>query len=251
MNRAAAVVGAAGLLVACAAMAQATPVSAAGGGGYQVRHSAQSLAGEPTRWQPAVGAPVSEWRPAGTGSSWQRAAAESTFGKAAAPDTTLRLTEVPPARLARTRTLLTELNARPTPQKSIVVDLPADVLFDFDKADLRPDAEPALARAAELLQGYPDAPVRVRGHTDARGSDAYNDALSLRRAQRVAERLAAATGTRKLETEGLGRREPIAANTLPDGRDDPEGRQKNRRVEIVIGPRASNGWTQSKEMPWR
>ncbi|WP_234193314.1 OmpA family protein [Pseudacidovorax sp. NFM-22] len=237
MRRTAAMAGAAGLFAACAALAQA-PAAAPG---YQVRRSEQPLAGQPTRWQPAMGAPLSDWRPAGSTGSWQAAPARSTFGKAAAPDSALRLAEVPPARLARTRALLTELNARPTPQKAIVVDLPADVLFDFDKADLRPDAEPALARAAELLQGYPEAPVRVRGHTDARGSDAYNEALSLRRAQRVAERLAAATGVRTLQTEGLGRREPVAPNTTPDGRDDPEGRQKNRRVEIVIGPRTAGG----------
>ncbi|WP_076507175.1 OmpA family protein [Pseudacidovorax sp. RU35E] len=237
MRPTAAMAGAAGLIAACAALAQG-PAAAPG---YQVRRSEQALAGQPTRWQPAPGAPVSEWRPAGNAGSWQAAPVQSTFSKAAAPDTALRLAEVPPAHLARTRALLTELNARPTPQKAIVVDLPADVLFDFDKADLRPDAEPALARAAELLQGYPEAPVRVRGHTDARGSDAYNEALSLRRAQRVAERLAAAAGTRTLQTEGLGRREPVAPNTTPDGRDDPEGRQKNRRVEIVIGPRTAGG----------
>lgn len=223
------------LLLLCASAASAQPA------GYTVHRTTQPLAATPTQWQTAADAPASTWRPANTSGTWQKAPAESTFRPAAAPDSALRLAEVPPARLARTRALLGELQARPTPQKAIVVDLPADVLFDFDKAELRPDAEPALARAAELLQGYPEAPVRVRGHTDARGSDAYNDALSLRRAQRVAERLEAATAGRRLDTEGLGRREPVAPNTTPDGADDPAGRQKNRRVEIVIGPRAAGG----------
>ncbi len=166
-------------------------------------------------------------------------APRSTFEKAG-PDSALTsvfvASEVAPGRVETTRTLLSELNARRT-EGTIVVDLPADVLFDFDKASLRPDAEPALSKAAEVLKSYPTAKVAIGGHTDAKGDDAYNNALSLRRAKAVADRLAGPAG-RMLAAEGFGETRPVAPNAHPDGSDDPNGRQKNRRVEIRITPTA-------------
>lgn len=163
----------------------------------------------------------------------------STFEKAG-PDSELQSvfvsSEVAPERVETTRTLLSELNARRS-EGVIVIDLPADVLFDFDKATIRPDAEPALARAAELLKSYPRAQVSIGGHTDAKGDDAYNEGLSLRRARAVADRLQGPAG-RSLKAEGFGERRPVAPNVRPDGADDPAGRQKNRRVEIRITPQA-------------
>lgn len=165
----------------------------------------------------------------------------STFEKAG-PDSALEsvfvASEVAPERVEVTRDLLSELNARRS-DGVIVIDLPADVLFDFDKAAIRPDAEPALARAAELLKSYPQAQVSIGGHTDAKGDDAYNEGLSLRRARAVAERLRGPAG-RTLAAEGFGERRPVAPNVKPNGADDPEGRQKNRRVEIRITPRPEN-----------
>ncbi len=177
----------------------------------------------------------------GMASTFERAAnaPRSTFEKAG-PDSTLSsvfvASEVAPARIETTRTLLTELNARRS-EGTIVVDLPADVLFDFDKAVIRPDAEPALSKAAEVLKSYPTAQVTIGGHTDAKGDDAYNDALSLRRAKAVADRLTGPAG-RALAAEGFGEKRPVVPNARPDGSDDPDGRQKNRRVEIRITPNA-------------
>ncbi len=177
----------------------------------------------------------------GMASTFERAgnAPRSTFEKAG-PDSTLSsvfvASEVAPARIETTRALLTELNARRS-EGTIVVDLPADVLFDFDKATIRPDAEPALVKAAEVLKSYPTAKVTIGGHTDSKGDDAYNDALSLRRAKAVADRLAGPAG-RALAAEGFGEKQPVAPNAHPDGSDDPDGRQKNRRVEIRITPNA-------------
>ncbi len=163
----------------------------------------------------------------------------STFEKAG-PDSELQSvfvsSEVAPERVETTRSLLSELNARRS-DGVIVIDLPADVLFDFDKATIRPDAEPALARAAELLKSYPRAQVSIGGHTDAKGDDAYNEGLSLRRARAVADRLQGPAG-RSLKAEGFGERRPVAPNVKPDGADDPAGRQKTRRVEIRITPQA-------------
>jgi len=161
---------------------------------------------------------------------------QSTLRSTQAPQSVLREAEVPAHLLERTRVLMQELQAKPTPQQDISIDLPADVLFDFDKAHLRADAQPAIAKAAQLLQSYPQAPVLVRGHTDGKGSDAYNDDLSLRRAQTVAAALEQRSGRTHIMTEGMGKRQPIAPNAHPDGRDNPEGRQKNRRVQILIRP---------------
>lgn len=179
----------------------------------------------------------------GMASTFDRAgdAPRSTFQKVvtdSALSSVFVTSEVAPARIETTRTLLTELNARRS-DGTIVVDLPADVLFDFDKAVIRPDAEPALNKAAEVLKSYPTAKVTIGGHTDAKGDDAYNEALSMRRAKAVADRLAGPAG-RTLAAEGFGEKQPVAPNSRADGGDDPQGRQKNRRVEIRITPDAGD-----------
>jgi len=130
--------------------------------------------------------------------------------------------------------LLQELQAKQTSQQNMSIDLPADVLFDFGKVNLRNDATPSIVKPAQLLQGHLRAPVTVRGHTDGKDSDDYSDALSLRRASAVATALQQ-HGAHITHVAGLGKRDPIASNTLPDGRDNPEGRQRNRRVQILIG----------------
>ena len=110
------------------------------------------------------------------------------------------------------------------------VELPADVLFDFDKADIRSDASQALAHVATLIRGYPSGGARLEGHTDSKGDDTYNRRLSERRADAVkrwlVEREGIAAG--RLTTQGLGESRPVASN------DDDAGRQRNRRVEVVI-----------------
>ena len=118
----------------------------------------------------------------------------------------------------------------------IRIELAADVLFDFDKADLRPSAEEALNRAATVIREKGGKSIRVEGHTDAKGSDAYNQQLSVRRAESVKAWLAATggLGDRTISTQGFGATKPVAPNTKPDGSDDPDGRQKNRRVEILV-----------------
>ncbi|WP_239025709.1 OmpA family protein [Sphingomonas paeninsulae] len=160
---------------------------------------------------------------------------ESKFGEALSAGSTFRLAEIPPEKLQSTEVLLSELKATQTPDQSIAIDLPTDVLFDFDKAVLRPDANEPLSRAAQLIASYPEAPLLVNGHTDGKGSDAYNDPLSMKRATAVAQWLKQSTG-RTPAAAGLGKRHPVAPNVQPNGTDDPEGRQRNRRVEILIRP---------------
>ena len=168
-------------VVALLLAASAEPVQA-----MEVVRSSRSLAAVPTQLSPAPGAPstdLSAHRPAGGLVSSTR---DTTLQRRVAPQTMLREAEVPPARLEQTRALLVELKAQPTPEQAISIDLPADVLFDFDKAELRPDATASLTKAAELIKSYATAPLSVLGHTDGKGTDAYNDALSLRRAEAVA-----------------------------------------------------------------
>lgn len=127
------------------------------------------------------------------------------------------------------------LAVKETPTE-IRIELSADVLFDFDKAEIRPDAAKVLAQAAEVVRGHATRRVVIEGHTDAKGSDQYNQRLSDRRAQAVKRWFQEREGlkTMALETRGWGAKRPVAPNAKPDGSDDPAGRQKNRRVEIVI-----------------
>jgi outer membrane protein OmpA-like peptidoglycan-associated protein len=119
----------------------------------------------------------------------------------------------------------------------IRIELAADVLFDFDKADIKRDARNALKQVGDVVKEKGKGAVRIEGHTDSKGSDAYNQKLSERRANSVRDWLVKNEGLKNVRfaTAGLGAKKPAVSNTKPDGSDDPEGRQKNRRVEIVIG----------------
>ena len=116
------------------------------------------------------------------------------------------------------------------------VELAADVLFEFDQATLLPKAEATLQQAAEFVKDRSKGGlIRIEGHTDGKGSASYNKKLSLRRADSVKRWLEThGLSGMQFATEGFGAEKPVAPNTKPDGSDDPEGRQKNRRVEIVI-----------------
>ena len=118
----------------------------------------------------------------------------------------------------------------------IRIELAADVLFDFDKADIRSDAQNALKQAADIVRDKAKGTVRVEGHTDGKGSESYNQKLSDRRANSVKDWFVKKEGLKnvKFSTRGFGAKNPVAPNTKSDASDDPDGRQKNRRVEIVI-----------------
>ncbi len=130
---------------------------------------------------------------------------------------------------------LKDLGAEVT-EKEIKVQLQADLLFDFDKADIKKEAEPSLEKVVTVLKSYPNARVLIEGHTDSKGNDAYNKTLSENRAANVARYILQRSGTpaQNVQTRGWGKTKPVVHNTRPDGSDDPEGRAKNRRVEITI-----------------
>jgi outer membrane protein OmpA-like peptidoglycan-associated protein len=119
------------------------------------------------------------------------------------------------------------------------IDLPADVLFDFDKADILPRAQKALHQAATIIRDRAKGTVRIEGHTDSKGSATYNQKLSERRAVAVKDWLVNKEGLRAVTfvTQGFGATRPKVPNTKPDGSDDPQGRQQNRRVEIILTKR--------------
>jgi outer membrane protein OmpA-like peptidoglycan-associated protein len=117
----------------------------------------------------------------------------------------------------------------------VKISLLGDILFDFDRATIRPVAEPTLAQVAALIRKYPNSTVLIEGHTDGKGSETYNLKLSEKRANSVKAWLTAhgiAEGA--MRTGGWGAARPVAPNRKPNGADDPEGRQKNRRVEITV-----------------
>lgn len=114
-------------------------------------------------------------------------------------------------------------------ETEVRIRLSGSVLFDFDSDAIRPDAERTLSEVAEVLEAYPGRPVRIEGHTDSIASDAYNQALSEGRAAAV-KRWLAARGVEagRMTAAGFGESRPAAENATA------AGRQKNRRVEIVV-----------------
>jgi photosystem I P700 chlorophyll a apoprotein A2 len=128
-----------------------------------------------------------------------------------------------------------ELGARMT-ETEIIVELPSDVLFEFDQSEIQPAAAPTLRSLATLISENDSGLVTINGHTDSVGSDDYNQSLSERRAAAVASWLTEIGEIRsdRLRTAGFGSGRPVAPNQHPDGSDDPDGRQRNRRVEVIL-----------------
>ena len=114
-----------------------------------------------------------------------------------------------------------------------VITLNDKVLFDFDKDTIRPDAGKVLDVLATALGKVPSSAMEIRGHTDAKGSDDYNQNLSERRAQAVLAALRERGSATDASAHGYGESQPVAPNE-GDGKDNPGGRQLNRRVEIFV-----------------
>lgn len=113
--------------------------------------------------------------------------------------------------------------------EGILVTFESGLLFDFNSDALRPAARENLSNLADSLAKYPKTNVLLVGHTDAIGSDSYNDGLSYRRASTAASFLSSRGVTRtRIDADGRGEVEPVASN------DSEYGRQQNRRVEVAI-----------------
>lgn len=114
------------------------------------------------------------------------------------------------------------------------------VHFQYDSAALTAEAEDRLDSVVQALKRAEQIDVKIAGHTDSHGSAAYNLKLSKERADSVKEYLVNhGIDADRLTTVGYGETRPIAPNTEPDGSDNPEGRAKNRRVELHVIEEAS------------
>ena len=111
---------------------------------------------------------------------------------------------------------------------SLLITLDSGIIFDVDKYDVRPEAKRALASLATVLKEADVKAFEVDGHTDSDASDEYNQVLSEKRANAVKDFLTSQGIVAEITIKGYGESRPIASN------DTPEGKQKNRRVEIII-----------------
>lgn len=111
---------------------------------------------------------------------------------------------------------------------SLLITLDSGILFDVDKYDLRPEAEEVLKNLAIVLKEADIKTFEIDGHTDSDASDEHNQVLSEKRANAVKNFLTSQGITAEITIKGYGESRPIASN------DTPEGKQKNRRVEIII-----------------
>jgi outer membrane protein OmpA-like peptidoglycan-associated protein len=123
-----------------------------------------------------------------------------------------------------------------TKAKETRIELPGDVLFAFDQAEIRPSANAELMRATSILSARSVKSAKIEGFTDSKGDDAYNQRLSERCAAAVYEWLMAHGDLEHVDLHvvGYGAAQPRAPNMRPDGSDDPDGRARYRRVEIVF-----------------
>lgn len=130
--------------------------------------------------------------------------------------------------LTQLRSLVSEITSLRETDRGLVISL-SDILFDVNKATLKAGAEANVRRIASILQQYPDKQISVEGHTDATGSDAYNQKLSEDRAAAVrAVLVTGGVNPAAITSKGFGKTQPVATN------DTPAGRQQNRRVEVVV-----------------
>ncbi|MCB1826491.1 MAG: OmpA family protein, partial [Candidatus Competibacteraceae bacterium] len=116
------------------------------------------------------------------------------------------------------------------------LSLGADAYFDFDRANLKPAGRAKLDKlVTDLRRVASVSSIEIVGHTDSKGTEAYNYRLGQRRADSVARYLTAkGVPSSIISTRSRGELDPVAPNTLPNGRDNPAGRALNRRVVITV-----------------
>ena len=112
--------------------------------------------------------------------------------------------------------------------RGLIVSMP-DVLFDFNKYTLKPEARERLARISGIVLAYPDLKLQVEGYTDSIGSDEYNQTLSEKRAESVRDYLVSSgVSMNNVAAQGMGKADPVADNSTA------AGRKLNRRVEMIV-----------------
>jgi outer membrane protein OmpA-like peptidoglycan-associated protein len=123
----------------------------------------------------------------------------------------------------------------PVPPKVDEVFVVNNLYYEFDKAIIKPESYPAMDDLVTMLNTYPTLTIEISAHTDAIGSDDYNMKLSEARAKNVvAYLIEKGIDPARLTAKGYGETMPVAPNKKPNGKDDPEGREKNRRTEFKV-----------------
>ena len=126
----------------------------------------------------------------------------------------------------------TGIGVTQTADNQLKMDIPSDISFDSGRSEVKGDFSRVLDRFASSLRDNPNTDVRIVGHTDNTGSDAINNPLSVDRATSTRNYLTArGVSNARIRVEGQGSYQPIASNSTPDGR------ARNRRVEIFVGER--------------
>jgi OmpA-OmpF porin, OOP family len=235
LNKVALMFASTALLAGCGVMSTTAPagpgriVAADGGtrvdnwqngtGQYVWRNGTNELCWRNANWTPATAA-------VGCDGALVRAAAAPAPAPAARPPAAAPAPAAPAARPPA---------PAPQPPAATKVTYAADAFFDFDKSVLKPEGRAKLDDLVSKIQGINLEVIIAVGHTDSVGSDAYNQRLSVRRAEAVKAYLVSKGIERnRVYTEGKGEKQPVADNRTA------EGRAKNRRVEIeVVGTRAN------------
>jgi len=150
-----------------------------------------------------------------------------------ATSTTATTHSVSTTTTAGTHTITTSSSSTTaSPVTTISVD---NILFDYDKASMKGEFVANLDKVVEFLKSIKKAKIEIAGYTDSKGSDEYNLSLSKRRANAVAAYLQSKGISKdRIQAVGYGESKSIAPNENPDGSDNPEGRAKNRRTEIIV-----------------
>lgn len=155
------------------------------------------------------------------------AAQEAALAERARADQAAASANIAQERVRQLEDQLRDIEAKQT-ERGLLVTL-GDVLFAFNKAELTIQAGPRLDKLASFLKQFPQRKLLVEGYTDGVGGDAYNNELSLRRAESVRDALVQrGVDTTRIITRGYGKAYPVGDNGSP------EGRAMNRRVEVVI-----------------
>jgi outer membrane protein OmpA-like peptidoglycan-associated protein len=161
----------------------------------------------------------------------QQAQAESQAAQQAAAQAEQQRQEAVRQKEAMRARLLAQLNQvleTHDTARGLIVSMP-DVLFDFNKYTLKPNARERLAKISGIVLAYPDLKLQIEGYTDAIGSDEYNQTLSDKRAEAVRDYLVTSgVSMNNVAARGMGKADPIADNSTP------VGRKLNRRVEMIV-----------------
>jgi outer membrane protein OmpA-like peptidoglycan-associated protein len=161
----------------------------------------------------------------------QQAQANAAAAQAAAADADRQRQEAIRQKEEMRARLLAQLNqvlqTRDT-ARGLIVSMP-DVLFDFNKYTLKPEARERLARISGIVLAYPDLKLQIEGYTDSIGSDEYNQTLSEKRAESVRDYIVSSgVSMNNVAAQGMGKADPVADNSTA------AGRKLNRRVEMIV-----------------